>query len=95
MSLFQTMYHKITHHFLPEKGQLRVKVRRLAAVMWRLDTSNQEDKNEKVFPKLLTSTEVMLYILSAGTELARLPLAELDLRSPWLKTTHTYHSFFL
>ena len=95
MSLCQTMYHKITHHFLPEKGQLRVKVRRLAAIMWRLDTNNQEDKNEKVSSQLLTSAEVMLYILSAGTELARLPLAELDLRSPWLKTTNTHHSFFL
>ena len=40
LSLCQKMYHKITHHFLPEKGQLCVKVRRLAAIMWRLDTNN-------------------------------------------------------
>ena len=43
MSLCQTMYDKITHHFLPEKGQLCVKVRRLAGIMWRLDTSNKEN----------------------------------------------------
>jgi len=34
-----------------------------------------------------------LYILSAGTELARLPLAELDLRSPWLDTEEVRRPF--
>ena len=58
LSLCQTMYHKITHHFLPQEGQLRVKVRRLAAIMWRLDTSNKENikktKMKKESSQLLT-----------------------------------------
>ena len=40
----------------------------------------------------LTSAELM-YILSAGTELALLPLAELALRSPWLDTDEVLRPF--
>ena len=70
MSLFQTMYHKITHHFLPEKGQLRVKVRRFAAIMWRLDTSNKENIKKTKMKKCLLNCSPLLWSCCTSSLLA-------------------------